>query len=164
MLSRSDKQLVGSITVTTNVRTGQANKKIERVIYKAVPEDKVDEINKTTTYRDLMLEVGSMAKDDGADKLYATTPEDIKLTEMRKVLECVTLTIDINFCVLTQITVKHREADKGGTQDLNRARREPRREEGMVVVKAGGRSYADLNREVKSCTEEEFEVRRVVKS
>lgn len=87
LLNGADIQQVGAITVTTNVRTGHCKEKVEKVIYKAVPKYKTDEINMFLVYRDLMLEVGSMATDDGVDMLFTTVPEGMEVIKMRKVVE-----------------------------------------------------------------------------
>lgn len=111
-----------------------------------------------------MLEVGGMAAEDGVDILNTTTPEGMTLTEAKKELECVALVVNFRFCVLTQKPNKHKNEVKGGTQNRARERREPMRDESIVVIKTGEKSYADLLREMESSTEREFEVRKVVKT
>lgn len=49
-------------------------------------------------------------------------------------------------------------------EEKTKAKRERKRDGGMVIIKAGERSYADLLKKVKTDTGRDFEIKQVIKT
>lgn len=154
-----DKLGVGFVKNITNIRQGQYLHTKEKIIFKlAAPKDANDS-NRSIIYRDVIKELSEVAEEETITSIYTIAPAEIPPHEARKIAEYTLRNSTLGITLLMAKGNASRKIKKTTGEKSTKNNREH-----AVVVKAEGRQYADILKELKSQTAEDIEVNNVKKT